>query len=356
MKKRTRIYGVIILAAALVFCAVFSGCAKNIEGVPLWVAVKSVGGDNGLFAEGEDFSFTLYFGYESSPNNKCQIAVITDKNIFSDTTEEKARTYVINDFGDEKYYKRYNDASAPTLELNYPAPADQPCTGALEIYIMCYKDEAAYQAGEYLWWDSCIVKYLAESGVGTIIGSLSIDELWKRRCNILLADGKLTQNEYSSEMHKLQEAAGSDRPRHGVSSGWTETQLRDGGDVSFIETVDSNGIVSGTFSTSTNNEAVTVSYLTQLDSGYCNIWPGKLYGKYKQILYLTAETEYGVETWFVLYNQGKLTLSRPVSGWCSGEVNEDYILVTDSKDGGAETYYRLTDDMSLPEFKNYKQR
>jgi hypothetical protein len=357
MKKRFRILSVIILAAALVFCAVFSGCAQYIsisiiEGVPLWIGVKSVGGENGLFAEGQGFNFTLCFGYESSFNNECQIAVITDKNIFSDTADEETQTFVIDEFNDEKYYKKHTDSSTAALELSYPAPANQPCTGALEIFITCYKDEAAYEAGEYLWWNNCTVKYLAESGVGTIIGH-SIDELWKRRCDILLAGGKFKQDEYQSEMHKLQETAGSDRPRHGVSSGWTETGLRDGGDASFLETVDGSGIMIGTFSATTDNKTVTVSYLAQLDSGYCNIWPGKLYGKHKQIFYLTAETENGVETWFVLYKDGKLTLSRPVSGWCGGHVNGYYIIVTDSRDGDAETYYQYTDDMTLPELENY---
>lgn len=199
----------------------------------------------------------------------------------------------------------------------------------------------------------CSVIYLAESGVGTIIGDASVDELWKRRCNILLAQGKLTQNEYKKEIHKLQGGINTVAHWRGVSNEWTESGLNSEGSVSFIETVHDSGIASGTFSTTTDNDTVTVSYLTQLDSGWYNVSFGTLYVKYKQVFSLTAETENGVETLFVLYDDGKLTLSRPVSGWCSGYVNEHYIMITDSQDGGAETYYKLTDDMSLPELENY---
>lgn len=353
MKKRIRI-SIIILVMVLVFCTVFCGCSvETPPSTPLWIAVKSVGGDNGLFAEGQDYSFTLCFGHTSSYVQDCRIAVITATNINNDTTEEETQTFLIDNFGDVKYHKPYEDTAAPSLELSYSAPTSQPCTGGIGVEVVAYKDEAAYIAGEKSGSDECWVHYLSESGVGTIVSYKADDILWERRCNILLAEGKLTKEEYNSEMKKLQQGPFTVGHWRGVSSGWAETGLSGGGDVSFIETADDSGIVTGMFSASTDNETVTVSYITQLDSGWYDIRYGSLYFKYKQVFSLTVETENGVETRFVLYNNGKLTLSRPVSGWCSGHVNNEYIIVTDSQDGGTETYYELTDDMSLPELEDY---
>lgn len=348
MKRKMRIFSVVMLAAAPILFTISSGCSRVSEPLSLiWVAVKSVGGDNGLFAEGQDYNFTLCFGYGSLSVEACQIAEITVKN----SADEEVRTFVFDDFSNEKYYKPYKDASAATLELTYPAPANQPCTGALEIYIKSYEDEGAQQAGEILLMEYCSVIYLAESGVGTIIGDVSVNELWKRRCNILLAQGKLRQNEYKKELKKVHEGAWTSLYRRGASSEWVESGLNDGGDVNFIETVTDSGIALGTFSTTTDHDTVTVSYLTQLDSGWCSISPGRLYKKNKQLFYLTAETENGVETWFVLYNDGRLTPSRPVNGWCSG-VNGDTIDITDSQNSGAVTRYMFSDDMVLFELQN----
>ena len=339
MKKIIRILSVVILVA-LILCVMLCGCTPPQS--PIWIAVKSVGGNNGLFAEGQDFNFTLFFGSQEHAELRSQIAVITVKN----TADGETRTFVIDDFGDEKYEKPEKHALAPTLKLTYPAPANQPCIGDYEIVIKGYKDEAARQAEEVLSGQHCTIIYLAESGVGTIIGNVSIEKLWKRRCNILLFNGKLTLIEYNSEMRKLGRGASTVRHDRGVSSEWTETGLDNEGYVSFIETAESSGVVSGTFTSTTDSEAVSVSYITQLDSAWYKIPTQPKYDKYKQLFSLTAETENGVETWFVLYKDGKLTLSKPVSGWCSF-VNGDTINISDSQNNGIVTRYMFSDDMTL---------
>lgn len=345
-----KIISIIMLLLFLIILTTLSGClVDNLS--PIWIALKSVGGDNGFFPEGQEYNFTLYFGYSSSAVRDCEIAVITATNTNNDTAEKETRTFVIDDFSDEKYYKPYKDSSAVTLNLSYPAPKNQPCTGGIIIEISGYIDKIAQEKGECLWTNLCTVHYLAESGVGTIVSYQPNNDYWKRRCDILLSKGKLTRNEYNSEMHKLQEGASTGGQRRGISSEWTDkSDFRGKGDVHFIETLDNNGIVTGTFSATTDNKTVAAFYLSQLDSGWYNICYGKLYKQNKQIFYLTAETENGVETWFIMYYDGKLTISNPVSGW-SGGITFDYIIVTDSQNGGTETYYKLTDDLSLPELE-----